>query len=173
MLSEFDPQLKEDLVNGIEVAVSEKKQQSNIEKSPENHQDKAQTSQKNPEAQEVIKAPASNTSLNNIKREYVEDIGFDKGNEMPAASETGKKEGKNELVQQTSGGNNKRALEKSNTSKAKLEETDDLKRVETKKSSQKTNELNYHLIVGPEIFVSLKKGSISQQYDIGKTLGEG
>lgn len=44
---------------------------------------------------------------------------------------------------------------------------------EERKSTKKGTNTSLGIKVGPEIFVSLKKGSISQYYTIGKTLGEG
>ena len=44
---------------------------------------------------------------------------------------------------------------------------------EERKSTKKGTNTSIGLKVGPEIFVSLKKGSINQYYSIGKTLGEG
>ena len=45
-------------------------------------------------------------------------------------------------------------------------------KIEENLKRKATND-NFHVVIGPEIFVSLKKGSLSQNYDIGKTLGEG
>lgn len=42
-----------------------------------------------------------------------------------------------------------------------------------RKSTKKNTNDNFHLVVGPEIFVSLKKGSLSDNYETGKVLGEG
>ena len=42
-----------------------------------------------------------------------------------------------------------------------------------RKSTKKGTNTSLGIKVGPEIFVSLKKGSMGQYYSMGKTLGEG
>jgi hypothetical protein len=44
---------------------------------------------------------------------------------------------------------------------------------EERKSTKKGTNSSLGIKVGPEIFVSLKKGSLNQYYTLGKTLGEG
>ena len=44
---------------------------------------------------------------------------------------------------------------------------------EERKSTKKGTNTSFGIKVGPEIFVSLKKGNLDQYYTMGKTLGEG
>jgi hypothetical protein len=158
-------------MNGIEIAVAEKKpsliltkqekKQGSIEKSAENLPYEAQGSNKKSEAHDS-KAQISNSSLANIKKEYVEEAVLENNNNNQSNE---KKTNSVKIIQQQSTGNKM-------TSKPFIEENGK-NRDEKKKNSQITNDNNFHMVVGPEIFVSLKKGSISTQYDIGKTLGEG
>lgn len=119
----------------------------------------------------------SNSSINNnIQKEYQEE------NQNPVLEAHNSKNGlgnKNSLEHKMS--SNKNLQEQNSGSKGiekvasrqMSDEPTNKARDEQKKNTQKTNDANFHMAIGPEIFVSLKKGSISQQYDIGKTLGEG
>ena len=54
-----------------------------------------------------------------------------------------------------------------------LKHCDSTNSKEEGKSTKKGTNTSLGIKVGPEIFVSLKKGSMDQYYTIGKTLGEG
>ena len=133
-----------------------------IEKSNENHDE--QTSNKKPN-EKPDSNQNSHISISNIKKEYVQDPISEEPENKKTASENKK--------------NTENSLNKINSINV---ETNNLNKMDSKgqvlmkmdsRDKKITNEGNFHLVVGPEIFVSLKKGSIAQYYDIGKTLGEG
>ena len=158
------------------IPIKQEKNTATIEKTTDQQNYDPQTSKQKSDGPNS-KVIGSNSSIsNNIHKEYQEE------NQNPVLEAHNSNNGlgnKNSLEHKLS--SNKNLQEQNSGSKGvekvasrqMSDEPTNKARDDHKRNTQKTNDVNFHMAIGPEIFVSLKKGSISQQYDIGKTLGEG
>lgn len=165
-----------DILNGIESALEKSNEQKKEENVIENREKSLLNQEKSNENMQNESHNASNKqnssfSKENSKNQYVQNEPADLNNN---------------IINNSNGIENNNAETKKTTDVKKntqnsinfsknfsVQKSEESKNNPSRDEKKKASDGHFHLVVGPEIFVSLKKGSLSQFYEIGKTLGEG